>query len=119
MPDVCVVTFTSPSADTTPIAGTLLPGPVPLSPLHAKTRTVAAKGRTLARFGFDLPRSIVMEPSLSRRQPRRQRASACDAAPPFGPAGSPHWGGVRIYWDGRGFEFSSSLTFRGLIAPGP
>jgi len=50
-----------------------------------------------------------MEPSLSRRQPRRQRASACDAAPPFGPAGSPHWGGVRIYWDGRGFEFSSSL----------
>src|SRR5678815_5997804 len=35
------------------IAGTLLPGPVPLSPLQAKTRTVAAKGRTLARFGFD------------------------------------------------------------------
>jgi len=50
-----------------------------------------------------------MEPSLCRRQSRRQRASACDAAPPFGPAGSPHWGGVRVYWDGRGFEFSSSL----------
>src|SRR5689334_6849941 len=85
MPDVCVVTFTSPSADTTPIGGPSLPGPVPLSPLHATTRTVAAKGRTLARLGFDLPRSIVMEPSLSRRQPRRQRATACDAAPPFGP----------------------------------
>jgi len=58
-----------------------------------------------------------MEPSLSRRQPRRQRASACDAAPPFGPAGSPHWGGVRIYWDGRGFEFSSSLTYPDIMRP--
>jgi len=80
-------------------------------PPQAKASRVLAKlrQRTLARCRSDLPFPIVNGVLTVCRQSRRQRASACDAAPPFGPAGSPHWGGVRIYWDGRGFEFSSSL----------
>jgi len=97
--------------DPTPVTVGGEVGPTSLPP-QAKASRVLAKlrQRTLARCRSDLPFPIVNGVLTVCRQSRRQRASACDAAPPFGPAGSPHWGGVRIYWDGRGFEFSSSLT---------